>query len=230
MVKALCNNTKVVKLINKCGHGIGYNLIEEIETEFALKIVNEQTLNRVLIPDECNKPDNPPIALMVADSIGNLECTISGAGTSHRVNSILVLKQEHRERSKDNCGGEMPEEPPAKRKCKRFLVGDEVNKEIPEYYRGRRVAVRAVPWSQFVIHGNNKDAPHALPRLDRTEKTAHSPTAACSWLDRLLHQGPRQYRCYPKVQLDTSTHWTRPPPTSRPHTRYSALDMKSMRG
>ena len=117
MVKALCNNTEVVKLINKCGHGISYNLIEEIEMEFALKVISEQTLNRVLIPDECNKPDNPPVALMVADNIDNLECTISGAGTSHRVNSILVLKQEHREGTEDNSGGEMPEEPPAKRKC-----------------------------------------------------------------------------------------------------------------
>ena len=96
----LCNNTEVVKLIHKCGHEIGYYLIEEIETEFALKVISKQTLNRVLIPDECNKPDNPPVALMVADNIDNLECTISGADTSHRVNSILVLKQEHREGAK----------------------------------------------------------------------------------------------------------------------------------
>ena len=36
-----------IRLINKCGHGISYNLIEEIETEFALKVINEQTLNRL---------------------------------------------------------------------------------------------------------------------------------------------------------------------------------------
>ena len=52
MVKALCNNTEVVKLINRCGHRIGYNLVAKIETEFALKVINEQTLNRVLIPRE----------------------------------------------------------------------------------------------------------------------------------------------------------------------------------
>ena len=79
VVKVLCNNTEVVKLIKKCGHEIGYNLIEEIETEFALKVINEQALDRVLIPDECDKPDNPPVSLMV--DIHNLECTISGAGT-----------------------------------------------------------------------------------------------------------------------------------------------------
>ena len=147
VVKALCNNTEVVKLIITCGHEIGYNLIEEIKTEFALKVINEQTLNRVPILDECNKPDNPPVALMVADNIDNLECTISGAGTSHRVNSIFVLKQEHREggRGEDNSGGEVPEESSAKRKCKRSLVGDVVNKEIPEYYRGRRVGPGVLP-------------------------------------------------------------------------------------
>ena len=150
VVKALCNNTEVVKLINKCGHGISYNLIEEIETEFALKVISEQTLNRVLIPDECNKPDSPPVALMVADNIDNLECSTSGTGTSHRVNSILVLKQEHREGAEDNSGGEVPEEPPAKRKCKRSLAGDVVNKEIPEYYRGRRVGPGVLSYVQYL--------------------------------------------------------------------------------
>ena len=62
----------MVKLIIKCGHEIGYNLIEEIETEFALKVINEQTLNPVLILDECHKPDNPPVPLMVADNIDNI--------------------------------------------------------------------------------------------------------------------------------------------------------------
>ena len=33
------------------------------------------------------------VSLMVADNIDNLECTLSGAGTSHCVNSILVRKQ-----------------------------------------------------------------------------------------------------------------------------------------
>ena len=33
------------------------------------------------------------VALMVADNIDNLECTLSSAGTSHCVNSIFVKKQ-----------------------------------------------------------------------------------------------------------------------------------------
>ena len=89
VVKALCNNTEVVKLINRCDHGMGYNLVEEIETEFALKVINEQALNLILIPDECKQLDNPPGALMVADNIDNLECTMNSMSS---VNSIPILK------------------------------------------------------------------------------------------------------------------------------------------
>ena len=50
VVKALCNNTEILKLINKFGHGISYDLVEEIETEYALEDINEQRENRVVIP------------------------------------------------------------------------------------------------------------------------------------------------------------------------------------
>ena len=135
VVKALCDNTEVVKLINRCGRGIGYNLLEEIETEFALKVINEQTLNRVLIPAECQQLDNPPVALMVADNIDNLKCTMSGAGTF-----ILVLKRQPRETLEKNLREEdVHYNPPVKRKCKRCLSADVVAREIPDYYGGNRI-------------------------------------------------------------------------------------------
>ena len=110
----------MVKLINKCGNGLGYNLIEEIDTEFVLKVINEQTLNRVLIPGISYQPNNPPVALMAADNTDNLECTLSGAGTSHRVNSILILEQELSVGLEDQLGNsdEVLDHTTAKRKCK----------------------------------------------------------------------------------------------------------------
>ena len=69
-----CQQFPEVRLINKCRHGISYSLFKEIETEFALKVINEQTLNRVLNPDECNPPNNPHVALIL------VECTFSGTG------------------------------------------------------------------------------------------------------------------------------------------------------
>ena len=90
----MCNNTEVIRLINHYGHGNSYSLIEEIETEHALQIISEQKEKRVIIPDNTKSDDgDSSVALIVADNIDNYECTLSGAGTSHRVNSILVKKQ-----------------------------------------------------------------------------------------------------------------------------------------
>ena len=50
VVKSVCNNVEVVKLINNYGYGISYNLIEEIETEHALMVTNEQNENKIILP------------------------------------------------------------------------------------------------------------------------------------------------------------------------------------
>ena len=38
VVKSLCNNTEVLKIVSQYGHGISYDNVEEIETEYASKI------------------------------------------------------------------------------------------------------------------------------------------------------------------------------------------------
>ena len=43
VVKALCNNLEIIKLINKYGDGVLEDLEDEIETEYALKVVNEHS-------------------------------------------------------------------------------------------------------------------------------------------------------------------------------------------
>ena len=98
VVKSVCNNVEVVKLINNYGPGISYNLIEEIETEHALMVINEQKENEVILPNEAFQ-DNESccVGLMVADNIDSLECTLTGPGTSHRVNSILVQRKATQE-------------------------------------------------------------------------------------------------------------------------------------
>ena len=149
VVKALCNNTEILNLLNKYGHGISYDLLEEIETDFALNVINEQAENRAVIPIDFKEGEtSSPVALMIADNIDNLECTLSGTGTSHRVNSILVLnkKEEHNQLSED-VGNEVCE-PPLKKKCKRSLPSDIVIREIPEYYGEKRVGPGELPYVQ----------------------------------------------------------------------------------
>ena len=100
-----CPQFPEVRLIDKCGHGISYNLFKEVETEFGLKVINEQTLNRVLIPDECIQPNNPLVALMV------VEYTFSGAGWIWS----FSRSKTRRGMTEENLGnsGESPEHPPA---------------------------------------------------------------------------------------------------------------------
>ena len=66
-----------------------------------------------------------------------MECTLSGAGTSHRVNSILVKKQTQVENQAINEQDEL--QPPTKRVSRRSLPPEAINNEIPEYYSGKRV-------------------------------------------------------------------------------------------
>ena len=121
VVKSLCNNTEVIKIINQYGHRISYDKGEEIETEYALKEIDEQKQSRVIIPEgvTANNCDSS-VALMVADNTDNLENTMTGSGTSHRVNSTLVTmkapetNQEVEEGEEEYCR-------PTKRKCRGIL-------------------------------------------------------------------------------------------------------------
>ena len=51
VVKSLCNNTEVIKIINRYGHGISYDKVEKIETEYAVKVIDEQKQSRAIIPE-----------------------------------------------------------------------------------------------------------------------------------------------------------------------------------
>ena len=112
-------------------------MLDEVETEYALKIIDTQGENKVVIPPALGKSEgNSPIALMIADNIDNLENTLTGSGTSHRVNSILVMKRKYSEKTADD---EFNAERPQKRICRRSLPTDIVTKDLPEYYGGKRV-------------------------------------------------------------------------------------------
>ena len=76
------------------------------------------------------------VALMVVDNIDNLECTLSGSGTSHRVNSILVTELKEEERGHESDDQEYV--PPVAKKCRRSLPVTVVSRDIPDYYGGKR--------------------------------------------------------------------------------------------
>lgn len=104
LVKSLTNNTECIRVLNKLGHGIDYHAMEELETLEALKVIDVKTENKVAIPPKImqTRRSCSSVALVVSDNIDNLERTLSGANTSHRVNSIIVLSENTDQQSCDD--------------------------------------------------------------------------------------------------------------------------------
>ena len=67
---------------------------------------------------------------MVADNNDNLENTMTGSGTSHRVNSILVTMKAP-ETNEEVEEGEEEYCRPTKRKCQRSLPPEAVSSKFP---------------------------------------------------------------------------------------------------
>ena len=86
-VKTLTGNVEVIKLINRLGHGISYSKLEEIETALCLKKIESEEEMAVILPS--NVYPGVPTTLAF-DNIDRLEETLSGGGTSHRVNGIAI--------------------------------------------------------------------------------------------------------------------------------------------
>ena len=89
-IKSLTNNVELINMVNRCGHGISYTLLEEIDTALCI-----QKMNAAESEDKVPLPDNihPHVSTTLAwDNIDRLEETLSGGGggTSHRVNGIAV--------------------------------------------------------------------------------------------------------------------------------------------
>ncbi|CAH3160564.1 unnamed protein product, partial [Porites evermanni] len=86
-VKSLTNNVELIHILNRCGHGIAYSQLEEINTALCLQKLAVTSRNEVPLPDNIRPFINTTLAW---DNIDRLEETLSGEGTSHRVNGIAV--------------------------------------------------------------------------------------------------------------------------------------------
>ena len=97
-VKTLTNNVVLIQMLNRCGHVIFYSQLEEINTALCLQ--------KMASTGEIPLPDNiqPHVSTTLAwDNIERLEETLSGEGTSHRVNGIAVQAR--------HLGPQLPPEP-----------------------------------------------------------------------------------------------------------------------
>ena len=57
-MKSLSNNKEAVNIINKYGHGISYQLLNEIEIDYALQTMKQQPDKKVLLPNDVFNYDN----------------------------------------------------------------------------------------------------------------------------------------------------------------------------
>ena len=86
-VKTLTGNIELIKTLNRLGHGVSYDQLEENDTALCLHKIAESLNKRVILP----KTVHPYVFANVSwDNIDRLEETLSGGGTSHRVNGIIV--------------------------------------------------------------------------------------------------------------------------------------------
>ena len=78
--------------VNHPGHGISYSKLEETDTALSLQKQRQEADQGIVLPSSCH----PHIPTSLAfDNIDRLEETLSGGGTSHRVNGVIIRPQVH---------------------------------------------------------------------------------------------------------------------------------------
>lgn len=89
-VKSLTGNVEVIRVLNRLGHSISYSKLEELDTVLCLQKQAQEADKGVILPST----SHPCVPTALAfDNIDRLEETLSGGGTSHRVNGIIVQPQ-----------------------------------------------------------------------------------------------------------------------------------------
>ena len=86
-VRSLTGNVEIITILNRLGHAISYSKLLEIETSLCmLKLSKSQSIS-LCLPKYILPHVNTTVAF---DNIDRIEETLSGGGTSHCVNGIIV--------------------------------------------------------------------------------------------------------------------------------------------
>ena len=148
-VKTLTGNVELVRTLNRFGHSVSYSQLEENDTALCLQKLAAALNEQVILPESIQ----PYLFTNLAfDNIDRLEETLTGAGTTHRVNGIAVQPRVY---------GPHPQklELPEVEKLKQRSVITE-RKQLPTYIAG----VRCGPQS---LHTTYTDDSSTKPLLTR---------------------------------------------------------------
>ena len=81
--KVLTGNVELIHMLNRLGHGIAYSKLLEIETTVAMQWQDKsQSVPDSIIPSS--------FATLAWDNIDKCEETLTGDGTTHRVNGSAI--------------------------------------------------------------------------------------------------------------------------------------------
>ena len=126
-VKSLTGCVELNRILNRFGHGLSYSQIEEIDTALCLHKLARRNEDGVALPEFIQQFIQASCAW---DNIDRLEETLSGGGTSHRVNGIIVQKKMFGPEPQRR----FPNQPRDKGRTVKFVEAD-----LPIYNAGTRV-------------------------------------------------------------------------------------------
>jgi hypothetical protein len=86
-IKTLTGNVELIRTLNRLGHSCSYTRLQEIDTALCIEKMNSGGGGKPSLPSGIH-PCVPTV--LAFDNIDRQEETLSGAGTSHRVNGIIV--------------------------------------------------------------------------------------------------------------------------------------------
>ena len=146
-VKTLTGNIEIIRTLNKFGHGVSYSQLEENDTALCLQKLTTGLNHRVALPASIK----PYVFTNFAwDNIDRLEETLTGKGTSHRVNGIAVQAKVY--------GPYLPRaELPHVEKKKQRSVSTE-HQELEVYVAGARVGPQPLPTRETDVQEAEKAA------------------------------------------------------------------------
>ena len=85
---SISGNVELIQILNRLGHGISYSQLEEVDTALCLQKLAMTPEDGVPLPSNIVHPGTDTV--FAFDNIIRLEGTLSGGGTSHRVNGIAL--------------------------------------------------------------------------------------------------------------------------------------------
>jgi hypothetical protein len=140
-VKALTGNVELMQALNRLGHAVSYWQVEENETALCMKKLATTAEGHVVLPENIF----PSLFTTLAwDNIDILEETLTGGGTSHRVNGIIIQPTAYGPQQKQHLMQFTG-------KHKRSVCIDDLN--LPIYISGQRVG----PGTVMTNHQYHRD-------------------------------------------------------------------------